>query len=1282
MVMESQNSKTSIPTNSNNVNSSCGVDSIVSAAENRGQNSQELQHVSSVEGEKEHELYNNNKSRGSTTLVPEQVFEKINATKSEIISNISIDTPPSVILPEVSVMNDTVPPRNENLNQVQAQAYVQSTMTQLDSTTKSNEINTSSSIVQNKIENQDREAVIKKPSPPSPSSSISGGSTNSHTQHHYTTQQLQHTTRNNPYFNNEESFTSTSPLSAGSNSSSLAPMVANLSTQGQNSKATATALASMEIPISAAPSNTASNNNSKPPVSQTTPRPLSNSTPTHLPPLPVHRRKQSIDTNVNIQPQQYNNSNSDSSPAIVEKSPGNRYIRFTEVLGNGAYKTVYRAYDTVEGIEVAWNVVNLSGTPKSDRNRIVNEVRLLERLNHKNIISFYGSWVNRELEQVIFVTEILSSGTLKSFIQKVQVIRWRIAKRWAIQILEGLEYLHSQDPPVIHRDLKCDNIFINGTSGDLRIGDFGLSTNISNLNSKKALSVLGTPEFMAPELYDEIYDEKVDIYAFGMCLLEIFTKEVPYAECLNPAQIYKKVTKGIPPQSLSRVRSQEARDFISLCISEETTVKSRPSAKELLKHIFLQENENDDLEVEVDPPFSEDITEKNEDEFSTSSILVGAPGPAPNGPGYLIQGGVSSQQNVVHQMVTTQPQNDHVSLHSNSNEASLQSSTNMSRSAEEQLSSMPDSEINIKNVTVLMGRGQEIESSSAGIPSAVGTSTSNEAPPVPTQVMTNSSFDLQADMMSTNNISDKKTNNNTIVGKDDLENSVSSTSPNAPVKNSSDSSTSAMSKSTLNNPGKYVVSGSVTDPSLLLNQGDMDGSNKSQSELIKITLELLGTEEIVEFHFHLVTDDPVQVAREMVTELHIPETSVLEISEKISGLAREARVNRDMIYKLRQQQQQQQKQQAKMRTYTIRSQSEHQLSTAAPIQSQNLPRMSIPQHQRLQQQQPPSSSSSPLVDQQKLLNSPLGVNFLSGTSDEPPERPPPAQMPSIPTSLPEQQQKQHSTIDLLSDDMVDSSQLTSQLQSKVQLFASDQSYSTDTSNDDSTSSSYLDNDGDSEEISKLREEYEKNKAFASKAYETRMDNLQRSMESKETELKQTIEKLKKNGLEFEKKKKNAELEQNKRLEQLKKKMENDCKKIMEEKKKERKERRLAKKKLKEASTNIAPETFQAASATSNTTTTLLPQTTGMQNTYPPNQQLQHQLPPVQHKPSDSISGDLIDFSTGDHSQPTILNTTMTQQQQQQHQQNMTISSSSSSKNTGIGTVPIDNNNVNQHPPYR
>ncbi|MCI01620.1 putative serine/threonine-protein kinase WNK3-like, partial [Trifolium medium] len=116
----------------------------------------------------------------------------------------------------------------------------------------------------------------------------------------------------------------------------------------------------------------------------------------------------------------------------------------------------------------------------------------------------------------------------------------RALKKWSRQILEGLSYLHSHNPPVIHRDLKCDNIFVNGNQGEVKIGDLGLAAILQQANS--AHSVIGTPEFMAPELYEEEYNELVDIYAFGMCLLELVTVEYPYVECANAAQIYKKVT--------------------------------------------------------------------------------------------------------------------------------------------------------------------------------------------------------------------------------------------------------------------------------------------------------------------------------------------------------------------------------------------------------------------------------------------------------------------------------------------------------------------------------------------------------------------------------------------------------------------------------------------------------------------------------------------------------------------------------------------------------------------
>lgn len=282
----------------------------------------------------------------------------------------------------------------------------------------------------------------------------------------------------------------------------------------------------------------------------------------------------------------------DEGDRPVEHSPRGRYIRFDIKLGTGAYKTVYKAYDTDQGIDVAWNAIDIGVLPSAEKTRIIQEVQLLQKLEHKNIINFYGSWFSKEKNQVVFITEIMTSGTLKSYIKRVQFVKWKIIKRWCIQILEGLHYLHSQNPPVIHRDLKCDNIFINGNTGDLRIGDLGLSTQLAVHKKSRAQSVLGTPEFMAPELYDESYDEKVDIYAFGMCVLEMVTKEVPYSECINPAQIYKKVTAGIRPRGLQRIVSQAAKDFIELCLSRGNGLID-VSAEYLLDHPFLKAQDDD-----------------------------------------------------------------------------------------------------------------------------------------------------------------------------------------------------------------------------------------------------------------------------------------------------------------------------------------------------------------------------------------------------------------------------------------------------------------------------------------------------------------------------------------------------------------------------------------------------------------------------------------------------------------------------------------------------------------
>ncbi|KDO40445.1 hypothetical protein CISIN_1g004564mg [Citrus sinensis] len=269
---------------------------------------------------------------------------------------------------------------------------------------------------------------------------------------------------------------------------------------------------------------------------------------------------------------------------FVEVDPTGRYGRYNEILGKGASKTVYRAFDEYEGIEVAWNQVKLYDFLQSpeDLERLYCEIHLLKTLKHKNIMKFYTSWVDTANRNINFVTEMFTSGTLRQYRLKHKRVNIRAVKLWCRQILRGLLYLHSHDPPVIHRDLKCDNIFVNGNQGEVKIGDLGLA---AILRKSHAAHCVGTPEFMAPEVYEEAYNELVDIYSFGMCILEMVTFEYPYSECTHPAQIYKKVVSGKKPDSLYRVKDPEVRRFVEKCLA---TVSLRLSARELLNDPFLQ----------------------------------------------------------------------------------------------------------------------------------------------------------------------------------------------------------------------------------------------------------------------------------------------------------------------------------------------------------------------------------------------------------------------------------------------------------------------------------------------------------------------------------------------------------------------------------------------------------------------------------------------------------------------------------------------------------------------
>ncbi|NXE17335.1 WNK1 kinase, partial [Lophotis ruficrista] len=225
---------------------------------------------------------------------------------------------------------------------------------------------------------------------------------------------------------------------------------------------------------------------------------------------------------------------------------------------------------------------------KAEQQRFKEEAEMLKGLQHPNIVRFYDSWEStvKGKKCIVLVTELMTSGTLKTsaavaegggagggaeperrrvppgrYLKRFKVMKPKVLRSWCRQILKGLQFLHARTPPIIHRDLKCDNIFITGPTGSVKIGDLGLATLTRTSFAKSVIGragaggrgpqggrPVGTPEFMAPEMYEGRYDESVDVYAFGMCVLEMDTSEDPYSECRKAAQIYRKVTSVVHPR--------------------------------------------------------------------------------------------------------------------------------------------------------------------------------------------------------------------------------------------------------------------------------------------------------------------------------------------------------------------------------------------------------------------------------------------------------------------------------------------------------------------------------------------------------------------------------------------------------------------------------------------------------------------------------------------------------------------------------------------------------------
>jgi WNK lysine deficient protein kinase len=201
---------------------------------------------------------------------------------------------------------------------------------------------------------------------------------------------------------------------------------------------------------------------------------------------------------------------------VAETDPEGRYYRYGEVVGKGRFKQIYKAFDTQLGLDVAWSKISAEPHHLTEEQiqDIVQEMEQGLELDHPNIIKCFKCWEDQQHQCINLITELFTSGNLRQYRNLHKHLDLKAVKRMARQILKGLSFLHTRS--MVHGDLRCDKIYVNGHSGEIKIGDLGLVTLIP-------LRWEDSDQDPPTNFEQKLKDPRVDIFAFGLVMLELLT---------------------------------------------------------------------------------------------------------------------------------------------------------------------------------------------------------------------------------------------------------------------------------------------------------------------------------------------------------------------------------------------------------------------------------------------------------------------------------------------------------------------------------------------------------------------------------------------------------------------------------------------------------------------------------------------------------------------------------------------------------------------------------------
>ena len=198
----------------------------------------------------------------------------------------------------------------------------------------------------------------------------------------------------------------------------------------------------------------------------------------------------------------------------------------------------------------------------------MDELHVMSALSHPNVVELFAA--NTRPPKLVIVMELCDRSLYQLLHQTKETVDEALGMRMATDVAAGLAYLHAQDPPIIHRDIKSMNLLLT-VDKTIKLCDFGLVTT--------KVTAAGTPAYMAPELLQSRpFSKKVDVYAFAIILWEIFQREVPWSG-YAPMEVRSMVLEGARPDVPRIDCPYLARGLMTRCWDADPL--KRPEFKEV-----------------------------------------------------------------------------------------------------------------------------------------------------------------------------------------------------------------------------------------------------------------------------------------------------------------------------------------------------------------------------------------------------------------------------------------------------------------------------------------------------------------------------------------------------------------------------------------------------------------------------------------------------------------------------------------------------------------------------